>query len=179
MRIITGEFKNRMIHKPRTKSLKPTSEMMREALFNILGDEIIGARFADLYAGSGSVGIEALSRGAQRVTFVEKSQQIAKTIRETLKHFQVDRDRARVWVNDVFKLGENPSEWSNWDIAFLDPPRMVKDNFLDVLVAHEILGSERIIIVERPVENCTPIRSEYLHLLDRRSYGKAEFYFFQ
>jgi len=179
MRIIAGEYKNRMIHVPRDRSLEVLSEMMREALFNILGDAIINARFADLFAGSGAVGLEALSRGARRVTFVEMRRPTAETIRQTLAVFQVEQDRARVWTSDVFQLGANPSEWSEWDIAFLDPPRRVKDNFLDDLVDRGVIGFEKLIVAARPVEKSAEMDSNRLRLLDRRIYGKAGFCFFE
>ncbi|MEW6234784.1 MAG: RsmD family RNA methyltransferase [Candidatus Omnitrophota bacterium] len=178
MRIVAGEFKNRTIHVPHDRSLETMSEMVREALFNILGDAVVDARFADLFAGSGSVGLEALSRGASRVTFVEMRRQAADAIRKTLEVFQVDKDRARVWTSDVFQLGGNSSEWSDWDIAFLDPPRRVKDNFLDDLVDRGVIGSEKLIVAARPVENCAEMGSNYLRLLDRRIYGKACLFFF-
>ncbi len=179
MRIIAGSYKNRMIHAPRTKSLDSSTSMTREALFNILGEEILETRFADLYAGSGSVGLEAISRGAARVTFVENQKKIASTIRHSLKILNISRDQARVWVNDVFKLAESNNEWVHWDIAFLDPPRMVKEDFLDKLVRRGVLGNEKLIVVERPVENCTQISSKLLPLLDYRVYGKASLFFFE
>lgn len=178
MRVITGEYKNRVIHAPADKSVVATTEMLREALFSILGDGVIDSRFADLFCGSGCVGVEALSRGAKRVTFVEKKRQIAETLRRTLSYLEVGNDRARVWQNDVFQLGRNPSEWADWDIVFLDPPPVVKDNFLDILYNHGTLNPNCLIVVQRPAERVSEIGSERFRLLDKRVYSKGVFYFF-
>ena len=178
MRIIAGGFKNRVIHAPHDKSLDPTSDRVRQALFNILGNQIVGARFADLFAGSGAVGLEALSRGAERVTFIENRRPTAEAIRATLASLAVGPERARVWHSDVFKLEDNPSEWSEWDIAFLDPPGSVKDNFLDVLLERDILAAGSLIIVERPVDRCPTLRPEMIRLLDQRTYGKTSLFFY-
>lgn len=86
LRVIAGEFKNRTVSVPRSKSANVVTEMIREALFNILGDMVIGARFADLFAGSGVVGIEALSRGASRVTFIDNEKKNIQLIEK--KHRQ-------------------------------------------------------------------------------------------
>ncbi len=178
MRIIAGELKNRIIFTPPERGLAATSEMVREALFNILGEAVVDSRFADLFCGSGSVGLEALSRGAQRVTFVEKKRSIAERVKQTLAHHGIESGRARVWLNDVFQMGENPSEWAQWDIAFLDPPLKVRDNFLDILAARGILVPGTVIAVQRPADFPPVFRSGNLRLLDQRKYGRTALYFF-
>ncbi len=152
--------------------------MVREAIFNILGPDIIGARFADLFAGSGAVGLEALSRGADRLTLLDKKPIATRAIRKTLSLWDVGLDRARCWETDVFKLGANESEWARWDIVFLDPPRVIKDNFLDSLVKHGTLKPGALVIVERPAEKNCVIRSDCLQAIDQRVYGKTAVYFF-
>lgn len=178
MRIIAGEFKNRTIAPPRSKSLDAITEMVREALFNILGDIIVGARFADLYAGSGVVGVEALSRGARRVTFVDCERSNVKVIERNLSVLGIERDRARVWHNDVLKLGESQSEWSEWDIVFLDPPIKVQRNFLDLLVNHETIQSDTLVIVKRPADRRLEVNSPILTHLDQRIYRDTSLYFY-
>lgn len=178
MRVIAGELKNRIILKPRDKGIIPTSAMVREALFNILGADVVDCRFADLFCGSGSVGLEALSRGARRVTFVEKKRSAAEWLKQTLALHGIDGRRARVWLNDVFQIQENPSEWAQWDIAFLDPPGKVRDNFLDILAARGILVPGTLIAVQRPVDSPPVVRSGKLHLLDQRQYGRTSLYFY-
>lgn len=178
MRIIAGQFKNRVITAPQGKKNAAISEMVRESLFNILGSAVIDARFADLFAGSGSVGLEALSRGASRVTFVEKKKRAADDIRNSLAQWNVDLDRARVWNNDIFQLGQNPNEWAEWDIAFLDPPHKVGDNFLNTLVSRGVLVPGTLVVVLRPVDNPPSLNSGAFRLLEERRYGRSALFFY-
>jgi len=178
VRIITGEYKNRAIATPKSKSLGCITDMVREALFNILGDEIIGARFADVFAGSGVVGMEALSRGAKRVTWIESNRQNIKLMKPNLAQLRIPSEKGRVWQNDVFRMSESDSEWAEWDIVFLDPPDMVKENFLDTLVGRGLLQPGSLIIVKRSSERGSVPKSNLLSLLDQRMYHKASLYFF-
>lgn len=177
MRIIAGELKNQVIIS-RGKNQETASEMVREALFNILGNAVIDARFADLFAGSGSVGLEALSRGASRVTFVEKRKQTAADIKKTLSQCSIGTDRARVWDGDVFHLGQNPSDWAEWDIAFLDPPRKTGDNFLDMLVSKGTLVPGTLVVVLRPTDYPPALHSDAFRLLEERRYGRSALFFY-
>ena len=81
MRISAGEHRGRRLHAPRGKSTRPTSELLRQALFNILGGRILNARVLDLFAGSGAVGLEALSRGAASATFIESERHAVESLR--------------------------------------------------------------------------------------------------
>lgn len=177
MRIIAGELKNRVIH-CRGKNQETASEMVREALFNILGGAIIDSRFADLFAGSGSVGLEALSRGVGRVTFIEKRKLAVGDIKRTLSQISIGLDRARVWEDDVYRLGQNPSDWAEWDIAFLDPPHKVGDNFLNTLVSRGVLVPGTLVVVLRPVDNPPSLNSGAFRLLEERRYGRSALFFY-
>ncbi|MGI6458448.1 MAG: RsmD family RNA methyltransferase [bacterium] len=179
LRVIAGEFKNRTVSVPRSKSANVVTEMIREALFNILGDMVIGARFADLFAGSGVVGIEALSRGASRVTFIDNEKKNIQLIEKNIASLNIGKDRARVWHNDVFKVSQNESEWAEWDIIFLDPPWLIKDNFMDSLVRSGTVIPGTLTILKRPSERTEKIASEYMSLLDQRDYRYGTFYFFR
>lgn len=86
MRIIAGELKGRRLQAPTWDGLRPTSDKLRETLFNVVADRVSGARVLDLYAGTGAIGIEALSRGAAHVTFVEQDPRALKLIERNLHH---------------------------------------------------------------------------------------------
>lgn len=90
MRVIAGKFKSRGLRTLRGMALRPTSDRLRETLFNVLGAAVEGSTFADLFAGTGAIGIEALSRGARRVIFVENHAAAVKLIGENLKSLGVD-----------------------------------------------------------------------------------------
>ena len=121
MRVIAGRAKGRRLFGPAEGvNTRPITDRAKESLFNILGTQIVDARFLDLFAGTGSVGIEALSRGAQHATFVENTGKALKTLRRNLAHTELDRDTAVLKV-DVFKYLLRPSD--PFDIIFIAPPQ--------------------------------------------------------
>ena len=102
--------------------MRPTARRLRETLFELLGAQVEGARFLDLCAGSGAVGIEALSRGAAHVTFVDRSQKICGFIALNLKRCGVGEDQAEVWASDAMQFLRRAAHARTWDIVFFDPP---------------------------------------------------------
>jgi 16S rRNA (guanine966-N2)-methyltransferase len=116
MRVVAGEFKGRRLQAPRGRRTRPTADRVREALFSMLGD-LSGLRALDLYAGSGALGIEALSRGAAEVAFVERDARAAATIERNLETVGA---RAEVRRQDVLRfLASAPG---TFDLVFIDPP---------------------------------------------------------
>src|SRR5713226_4078242 len=103
MRVVTGEAKGRKLKGPKTIGTRPIIDRVKQALFNILSDEVEDARFLDLFAGTGSVGIEALSRGAASATFIEMNHKVLKLVRENL-HITGLADRAETLQGDAFKF---------------------------------------------------------------------------
>lgn len=116
MRILAGKHKGRLIAVPK-EGVRPTSGKLRETLFNICQQEIEGADFLDLFAGAGAIGLEALSRGAASVTFVEKERAVAKIIQKNLETFG---EEATVMTQDVLTI--LPKLRGQFDIIFADPP---------------------------------------------------------
>ena len=117
MRVVGGEFRSRRLKTLEGRSVRPTSDRLRETLFDILGEDVAGKVFMDAYAGSGAVGIEALSRGAARVVFVETSRQALGVIRENLRSLGLE-GRAEVVARPASKVVGTVDA----DIVFLDPP---------------------------------------------------------
>jgi len=140
MRVIAGEYRSRQLAAPRGMSTRPTSDRLRETLFNVLAPSIVGARFIDLYAGSGAVGIEALSRGAEFVLFAENAPPALRAIRENLAAlkiaagYRLEERNAMAALEAMLKRGENA------DLIFLDPPYQAEAEYSRIL---ELLGSER------------------------------------
>ncbi|MEE8125603.1 MAG: 16S rRNA (guanine(966)-N(2))-methyltransferase RsmD [Nitrospirales bacterium] len=123
VRIIAGQLKGRKVPTLPGKDIRPTSLRAREALFSILGTQIRQACLGDFFAGTGAVGIEALSRGADRVLFVEQSPAAAATIQQTLTQFHLSSQN-RVLIEDVALAIQNPIllRWQPFDVLFIDPP---------------------------------------------------------
>ena len=132
MRVIAGTFRSRPLTAPRGTATRPTSDRLRETLFNILTPHIEGARFADLYAGTGAVGIEALSRGAAHVTFVESAAPATAALRANLtalgirENFQLDQRSVPLALRNLAarnEAGDNKERGDpRFTLVYLDPP---------------------------------------------------------
>ncbi|MDX2033298.1 MAG: 16S rRNA (guanine(966)-N(2))-methyltransferase RsmD [Blastocatellia bacterium] len=122
MRIIAGRYKGRRLKTLDGMQVRPTSDRLRETLFNILQSRIEGAAFLDLCAGSGAVGIEALSRGASHVSFIESVRKVADLIRENLRHCGIDEDAAVINRDALQALRRLSTEGRKFDIIYFDPP---------------------------------------------------------
>ena len=149
MRIIAGEFKGRGLIGP--KSIRPTENKVKEALFDILRNVVCNCRFLDLYAGSGAVGIEALSRGANQAYFVESDSKNCAIIKENLDKIRVDKGFYEILSMDaqdaILKLHKQAEKF---DLIFLDPPyyEALAKKTLQILEAYDILARNGFIIVQ-------------------------------
>lgn len=156
MRVIAGEARGRRLEAlPGTDVTRPTLSQVKEAMFSIVQFDLPGARVLDLYAGSGQLGIEALSRGALHCTFVDQRREAASLIRENLKVTGLS-DRARVVQGD--SLGFLSSSHEKFDVMFLDPPYHTDliDRALELVTKIDILSEHGIIICETMSERRLP-----------------------
>ena len=128
MRVVGGEFRSRVLKTLAGRAVRPTSDRLRETLFNVLGEEVAGKVFVDAYAGSGAVGIEALSRGSARAIFIEKDRRAAQVIGENVRKLGLER-RAEVLVRPVMRVLRELQS----DIVFLDPPYQEAQEYNDAL----------------------------------------------
>jgi len=137
MRVIAGTFRSRQLRSLKGLALRPTSDRLRETLFNILAKRIEGSRFIDVFAGTGAVGIEAISRGAEEVVFIENHAPAAGLIQKNLDSLQV-RSGAKVFALDALRalqrLAAGHKETTPpFDIVFLDPPYAAAEDYRRVL----------------------------------------------
>lgn len=151
MRIIGGTYRGLRLRTLSGPKLRPTTDHMRETLFDVLGPRIEGATFLDAYAGTGAVGIEAISRGARDVVFIEHHRPAAQLIRENLKALEIDSGYV-VLTSSVQKgLERLESESERFDIVFLDPPYEEIREYhqtLRRLARGPLIGPESIVIAE-------------------------------
>jgi 16S rRNA (guanine966-N2)-methyltransferase len=124
MRVIAGTYKGRALRPPSWEGLRPTSDRLRETLFNVLAARVVGARVLDAYAGTGAVGIEALSRGAAHVTFVESDRRAQALVAENLAHCRIAEGYAiiRASAARAFEMLRLSPSFRPFDIVLLDPP---------------------------------------------------------
>ncbi|MBY0372634.1 MAG: 16S rRNA (guanine(966)-N(2))-methyltransferase RsmD [Bryobacteraceae bacterium] len=128
MRIIAGEFRSRRLKSPPGDGTRPTPDRMRESLFSILQPRIEGCVFLDAYAGTGAVGIEAISRGAKLGIFVEKNRGVCEVLKENLRGLKAE-ERSRVFTGKALDVLRH----QHADIVFLDPPYELEDEYTKAL----------------------------------------------
>ena len=173
MRVVGGIYRSRKLDSFEGESVRPTADRTRESLFNILGAATVGARFLDAFCGTGAVGIEALSRGAQRAVFVDRRTDAVKLIRENLALTRLE-DGAQVVCGDSMAYLNALRE--KFDLIFLDPP--YADDLLERAVAHiarfDILAPDGIMIAESPAEKELPKLSAPYRVAREYRYGRIK-----
>ena len=155
MRVIAGTYRGRRLRTVEGAAVRPTSDRLRETLFDILAPRISGSRFLDICAGSGAVGIEALSRGASEVTFIEKSRRALSAVKANLHTLGIDDGVTHI-DRDVIAALKPLSEMSAvFDIVFFDPPyaSQLYDDVMTRLAASTLITPESIVIVEHRVKH--------------------------
>ncbi len=150
MRVIAGIYKGRRLKTLEGMQVRPTSDRLRETLFNILAPRIEGARFADVCAGSGAVGIEALSRGAHHVTFIESSRRPAAIISENLRHCAIEEGFKLINRDAIQAMKFFAAEKMQFDIIFFDPPYAsgLHSPVMWQIAKNDLLAEDGIVIVE-------------------------------
>jgi 16S rRNA (guanine966-N2)-methyltransferase len=174
MRVIAGTAKGVRLA-PVPRGVRPVSDMAREGLFSSIASAVPGAAVLDLYAGTGAMGIEALSRGAEAVTFVERSSQARATLLQNLNRTRLS-DRARIVPSPVaaFLGGEDRSQGS-FDLVLTDPPYEAPGAEVDAVLAE--LGSGWLlehgwtVVLTRSVRSSTPVIPVHWHVARRLEYG--------
>ncbi len=159
MRIIAGEYRGRILKSPSGIKTRPTSDRLRETLFNILTPRIDEqTRFLDLCAGTGAIGIEAVSRGANFVAFVDKSRRACALIEENLDLLKIPENQTEVFCNTAENFVQREQK-ETWDIVFFDPP--YQSDYLIFLREfaendENLLSDEGVLIVEHHSKNVLP-----------------------
>ncbi len=153
MRVIAGKAKRIPLVAPPGQDTRPTTDRIKETLFNILQDDLYECRFLDLFAGSGGIGIEALSRGASQAVFIENDRNALKCIRSNLEKTKLDA-QAQVLQTDVISYLTRFSGDEPFDIIFADPPyrRGFEERILTALKDSKALHDDTLIIIESALE---------------------------
>lgn len=168
VRVIAGQFRGRVLKSPPGLQTRPTSDRLRETLFNVLAPRLDGARFLDLCAGTGAVGIEALSRGAVFVTFVDRVHRMCALVEENLDLLGVPEEQTEVVKGDAEEFlrrtaRSDGTDWRGgsepWDVVYFDPPYSL--DYLPVLRefgAHTsaLLRNGGVVVVEHHHKNALP-----------------------
>ena len=183
MRIIAGKYRGRRLKSPPSAQTRPTSDRLRETLFNVLAPRIEGARFLDLCAGTGAVGIEALSRGAEHVTFVDQSRKMCALIGANTSVLEIEQNEFEVVnaeVSDYLKRHAKKDR-ELFDIMFFDPPYAADyDGMLSLIAENlgQLLSGEAIAVVEHHKKRELPDEFGPLHRYRTLKQGDSVLSFF-
>ncbi len=180
LRIVGGEARGRRLHVPREAGVRPTSDRVKEALFNILGGRVAGSRVLDLFAGSGNLGLEALSRGAAHVTFVDRDRRCCRVIARNLADLGYG-DRALVLPGDALAvLGDLAARGERFDLIFLDPPYAagLLEPALEAISQGCLLGEDGVAVAEHAARDRPPARVGRLARQEGRRYGDTALSFY-
>jgi 16S rRNA (guanine966-N2)-methyltransferase len=170
LRIIGGTFKGRILKTPKGAATRPTQGMLRESVFNICQNEIVGARFLDLFAGSGAMGLEALSRGASHITLVESNRTAIAAIRENIAFLQA-ASQTTLLACDARQALKRLS--SPFDIIYIDPPYETQVlPFVEELLTRKLIAN-LLFIEERSTPAPLSLHFPNLSLISSRRFGDA------
>ena len=150
MRIIAGEFKGRQIKAVKGDNTRPTTDKVKENIFNMMGQFFDGGRVLDLFAGSGNLGIEAISRGMEHGVFIDLNVNAIKVIKENIAHLKLEK-QVEIYRNDAFKaLNVLSKKESKFDLIFLDPPygKISVTQLLEIIIAQNLLNNNGLIMCE-------------------------------
>ena len=180
MRIITGSARGCRLKTPKGQATRPTSDRIKESLFNILGSKVYGRKVLDIFAGTGNLGLEALSRGAASVCFVDQA--TAALIRENAVHTRL-QDRAAIHGGDVFaQLARFEQGGASFDLIFCDPPyhKGLFERALTFFDESAVLAHDGILVVEHGADEDTmPELAKLSCVLNRRYGHTTQLSFFQ
>jgi 16S rRNA (guanine966-N2)-methyltransferase len=174
MRVIAGTHRGRRLQGPQGRGLRPTSDRVREALFSILGNRLPQSGFLDLYAGTGAVAIEALSRGARHVTCVESDREAFRLLRQNVADCGMT-NQVTAYPETVKRFFEKPEQWKGqYDIVFADPPYASVDELPPLLQAvdHDrLFSADSWLVVEHAAKTTLPVQLGPGTFLRRYPYG--------
>ena len=179
LRVISGSCRGRKLKTVKGKTTRPTADRMREALFNILALKIPDAVILDLFAGTGALGIEALSRGAKHTVFIEKDKNALQTIKENILLCQMGDKSTTIQWDIVKSLGCIDSTTLLFDIVFMDPPykKDIIPKTIENLINTNTLKKSADIVVEHDSEKEMPNDILGYGVIDKRTYGNTAFSF--
>lgn len=175
MRVIAGSLKSRILKAPKGAATRPTSDRLRESLFSILGFDLVrGSRVLDLFAGTGALGIEALSRGASSAVFIDSSKEAIQVITENIANLGLE-EKSRIIRWDISKNLACLKDESPFDLVFMDPPygRNFTSKALLLLKKGGLVSESSRIICEYTKEDEFPASEEGFMIEDSRQYGKT------
>lgn len=179
MRIIAGSMRSRTIVAPKGNDTRPTLDRTRESLFSIIAGNCIDARVLDLYAGSGALALESISRGAESAVVCDCSREAAKAIRQNIETLKLQEEVRFLFMQDLQAVALLGKEKARFDLVFLDPPyRISTDPACKAMAEAGILMDGALVVIEHDV-HVTPAPEKCYELIDKRQYRDTVISFYQ
>ncbi len=180
MRIIAGKFRSRIIKTPKSDNTRPTSDKTRESLFNIIGPYFDGGNFLDMFAGSGAVALEAISRGFKQAVCIDKDYEAIKVIKANINDLKV-QDEVKVYKGDYRKVLSLLKGSIQFDCIYIDPPYRFQDMqiIMQSMINNDLLSTKALLIVETTKENMLEDRYDDIIKIKEHRYGIAKLVFYQ
>ncbi len=175
MRIITGSARGAKLKAPKGQNTRPTSDRIKESLFNILGAFIYDKKILDMFSGTGNLALEALSRGASHAVMVDTASESISVMKFNAQHTKLN-DRAEILKADIFSVVKKFHQKKlKFDIIFCDPPYHKNLCLQSLKILHEypVLNDNGLIIMEHAIEDILPDSYEEFSLLRRQKYGST------
>jgi 16S rRNA (guanine(966)-N(2))-methyltransferase RsmD len=156
MRVISGKFKYKLLYNPKDNKVRPTTDRIKETMFNIISskDKIDNVFTLDLFAGSGALGIESLSRGASKVIFIDKDKDSYSLVQQNLKHVGASSESYEIYNVD-YEFALKKLKNKEFDLIFIDPPYAlhIENKILDLIKKYNVLAKNGLIMIEHDVKN--------------------------
>jgi 16S rRNA (guanine(966)-N(2))-methyltransferase RsmD len=183
-RIIGGTFRNRPLKSPKGQQTRPTLAIMRKAVFDILQSDVDGANFLDLYAGSGAMGLEALSRGAAHATFVETDRQSLRCIEENCRDLKIEKQCTLIGYDSLLALKKLAKDKQHFNIVYADPPyaaaARLNQEILSFFDTHPLLDKGGTLFLEEAVPpSLKPDTLTALRHVDTRTFSRSALHQFR
>lgn len=182
MRIISGKARGKKLKAPKNNDIRPTLDRVKESLFNIISPVIRDSVFLDLFCGSGAIGLEALSRGANMVYFIDNNDESLKLAKENIKSCSFDEDNYTINKTDALSfISKSSSDNIKFDVIYMDPPYGFKklDILLQEISRSDIMNPGSLLIAETDKNDEVPGHIEGLELIDQRIYSITKLTFYE
>jgi len=173
MRIISGKYKGRKLRSSSSFEIRPTTDRVKEFIFNVLQDFARDKIVADIFSGSGNLGLEALSRGARKVIFVDNSAASIAVLKENIRHLQIPEEQYQIIRLDAITFASaNPP---GIDLFLLDPPFVYPpiQELLDVLFNSTAMSASSLLVIEHEKNNPILEKSDHYRIIKQRTFGRS------
>jgi 16S rRNA (guanine966-N2)-methyltransferase len=173
MRVLSGKYKGKRLYSSKDFSIRPTTNRIKETIFSILYDFCSDKNVIDLFSGSGSLGIEAISRGASSVTFLEQSESSLKVLKQNINLVGINLSQTKIVKGEVLDYCSRTS--CSYDLMLIDPPFNFPDlqKLIDLIFNHEILAKDGILVIQHEISNPLNQQNKKYRIIKQKNIGRS------